>query len=148
MKLADALRRVSILGLDTPILIYFVEKNPTYLARVREVIRLVDEGAIEGRSSTIALTEVLTVPIRAGDAVIAADYNNLLLNSRNFSLTPIDAMVAERAADLRARFNLKTPDALHVACALESGCDAFLTNDNDLRRVTDIPVLILDDLVI
>ncbi len=56
-------------------------------------------------------------------------------------------MIADTAAELRARFRLRTPDALQLATAIETGCGAFLTNDHASRRVTDIRVLILDDLV-
>jgi predicted nucleic acid-binding protein len=148
VTLDDALRGVSSIAIDTAIFIYFVEQHPARLSVVREALRRVDSGAIYGRSSTITLTEVLTLPLRAGNRAIESDYRRLLRGSRNFSLVAIDATVAERAADLRARYNLKTPDALHLACAIESACDAFLTNDSDLRRVTDIPVLILDELTL
>jgi predicted nucleic acid-binding protein len=46
---------------------------------------------------------------------------------------------------LRARYNLRTPDALQVATALVRRCEAFLTNDARLKRVTEIRVLTLDD---
>ena len=36
------------------------------------------------------------------------------------------------AAQLRARFNLRTPDALHLACAQANGCEALWTNDDRL----------------
>ena len=36
------------------------------------------------------------------------------------------------AARLRARFGLKMPDALHLACAQRHGCGAFWTNDTRL----------------
>jgi len=49
-------------------------------------------------------------------------------------------------AELRARHNLRTPDALQIAAALVTGCQAFLTNDGSLKRVTDLSVLVLDEL--
>ena len=60
----------------------------------------------------------------------------------------LDARMAEIAADLRARYRLRTPDALQIAAALVTGCEAFLTNDAALRRVTDLQVLVLDELAI
>jgi len=33
-----------------------------------------------------------------------------------------------------------------IAGALSAGCEAFLTNDADLRRVTELRVLVLDEL--
>ncbi|MGZ8218835.1 type II toxin-antitoxin system VapC family toxin [Methylomagnum sp.] len=42
-----------------------------------------------------------------------------------------------RAARLRAAYpSLKTPDALHLACAQRHGCSAFWTRDDRLWRVT------------
>jgi predicted nucleic acid-binding protein len=47
---------------------------------------------------------------------------------------------------LRARYNLRTPDALHVATRIDATCDAFLTNDAGIKRVIEIAVLVLDEL--
>ena len=60
--------------------------------------------------------------------------------------TYITRMDQIMAAQLRARYELKTPDALHVAAALEARCEAFLTNDKGIQRVTDLRVLVLEDL--
>lgn len=68
------------------------------------------------------------------------------MNSENFALVPIDYAIAEQAADLRARYNLRTPDALQIAAALSAGCQAFATNDRQLQRVTELSIVILDDL--
>jgi len=123
-----------------------VERNPKYLDLVREVIRRVDRGDIEGRSSVVTLTEVLTKPKKLGDVTIETEYRSLLLSSRNFRLLPIDTDVAESAANLRARFDIRTPDALQIAAALSVNCEAFITNDARLRRVTDLKILVLDQL--
>lgn len=68
-------------------------------------------------------------PFQAGDVALVTAYRDLLLASRHFSLVPIDAVVAERAAELRARYRLRTPDALQISAVLSRGCPAFLTND-------------------
>ena len=44
-----------------------------------------------------------------------------------------------------AETGLKTPDALHAATAIRAECTLFITNDNDFRRVRDLPVVVLDD---
>jgi len=35
-----------------------------------------------------------------------------------------------------------------VACAKAAGCDAFLTNDRDLTRVSDLRIIVLDNMEI
>ena len=51
-----------------------------------------------------------------------------------------------KSADFRARYNLTLPDAFQVAAAIASDCDAFLTNDNTLKRVTELNTIVLDDM--
>jgi predicted nucleic acid-binding protein len=94
----------------------------------------------------VTLTEVLTLPKRMGNVALETEYRDLLLYGRHFMLVPITSIVAERAAALRARYNLRAPDALQVAAALNVGCQAFLTNDMTLKRVIELRVLILDEL--
>lgn len=146
IKLDDALSSVTALGLDTPPFIYFVERHPAYLDIVREIFRRVDSMAIAGYSSVITLTEVLTQPKLARNSAIEGEYRDLLLYSRNFNLIPIDYSIASMAADLRARYRLRTPDALQLAATINIGCEAFLTNDVALQRVTELRVLVLDQL--
>lgn len=118
MKLDDALAGIDRLGLDTPPFIYLIERNPAYLDLVRDVFRRITSGALSAHSSVITLAEVLTQPYRAGDAALAQRYQSFLLRSRNVSLDPITADIAEQAANLRARYSLCTPDALQIATAL------------------------------
>jgi predicted nucleic acid-binding protein len=90
--------------------------------------------------------EVLVQPIRLNRIDLASRYRQLLLDSERFSTLPITIEVAERAAELRARYNLRTPDALQVAAAIVRRCEAFLTNDARLKRVAEIRVLTQEEL--
>jgi predicted nucleic acid-binding protein len=146
IKLDDALSSVTALCFDTSPLIYFIERHPHYFKTVREIFRRVDSTAIAGYSSVITLTEVLTQPKRLQNPTVESEYRSLLLYSHNFNLIPIDYSIAESAASLRARYRLRTPDALQLAVAFNSGCEAFLTNDSALQRVTELRVLVIDQL--
>ena len=148
IRLDDALANVSALGFDTAPIIYFVEANPHYDALVAALFQRVASGMVRGLTSVITLSEVLVHPLGQGNTRLRDAYRRLLLNSSDFATLPIDAMVAERAADLRARYGLRTPDALQIATALNAGCTAFLTNDFRLQRVTEIRVLVLDEMAL
>jgi uncharacterized protein len=41
-----------------------------------------------------------------------------------------------QAAQLRAHFNLRTPDALHLSCAQHHRCEALWTNDDRLNQAS------------
>jgi predicted nucleic acid-binding protein len=63
-------------------------------------------------------------------------------------LIPISQTVLREAARLRAITpTLRTPDAIHAATAITSGCTEFLTNDRQLRTVANLPVVILDEVL-
>jgi len=146
VKIADALKDVGRLYIETAPLIYYVETKPTYIARMDAIIDTVENQTIRAYSSVITLAEVLIQPLRTGDETLEQEYRDILVNSGGYQLVPTTIPVAESAADLRARYNLRTPDALHVASALRAGCDAFLTNDTGIKRVTELTVLVLDEL--
>ena len=146
MKVSDALAGVSALYLDAAPLVYYVEENPTYVKVMDVVIDLIESKPIQAFSSVILIPEVLMLPRRLGKTELVKTYQAILLNSRAFQLKVVSLQIATRATDLRAQYNLRTPDALHVATALETSCDAFLTNDLELKRVTEIKVLVLDEL--
>ena len=55
--------------------------------------------------------------------------------------------IAEYAAELRAKYRLRTPDALQVSTAISTGCQAILTNDKNWKRVTELQVIIVDELL-
>ncbi|MBN1964723.1 MAG: type II toxin-antitoxin system VapC family toxin [Anaerolineae bacterium] len=146
MRIVDALQGVRRLAVETAPLIYLVERHPVYVARMRSIMREIDTGTLAGVTSVVTLTEVLTMPLKTGRPDIAQAYRNILIDSRHFTLVAVDVAIAEHAAELRARHNLRTPDALQVATALQTGCDAFLTNDLGIKRVDEVRVLILDEL--
>jgi predicted nucleic acid-binding protein len=146
MKLDDALTGVDRLGFDTAPVIYFVEAHPRYDALVTAIFQRIAAGVLRGVTSVITLTEVLIHPLRQGNQHLGDEYRSLLLTSGDFQTLPITADIAEQAAALRARYGLRTPDALQIATVLAAGCAALLTNDVRLQRVTELRVLVLDEL--
>ena len=144
--IAAALEGITLLGLDTAPIIYFVEQHPSYFPLANAVFARFAQSTSWGYCSAITLTEVLVHPKRTGDRALERTYRLLLLESRNLSLIPVSPLIAERAAELRARYRLLTPDAIQIATALQQGCQTFLTNDLTLRRVTELRVLALEEL--
>ncbi len=145
VKVGDTLRGVNNLALDTSPVIYFVEAHPRYGPVAREVFQRIAAGEIGGFTSVVTLSEVLVRPLALGDIVLQDDYRRLLLQSEHVDTRPISSATAERAAELRARYGMRLPDALQLAMALQEGCQAFLTNDLRLKRVAELPVLVLDE---
>jgi predicted nucleic acid-binding protein len=93
----------------------------------------------------ITLTEVLVKPLRDGNRQAAEEYRRLLSSFPHLSIVEIDRPVARRAADLRAEHGIRTPDALQIAAALSRSATGFVTNDEAVKRVRALEVLLLDE---
>jgi len=60
---------------------------------------------------------------------------------------PLTLSIADRAAQLRAEYRLRTPDAIQVATVIAGEATGLVTNDFGMRRVEGIEVLVLDAVV-
>ena len=87
--------------------------------------------------------ETLIGPLKSGDAVLAAEYEQLFRQPQT-RLFPISHAILREAARLRATTKLKTPDAIHAATSWDAGCVLFVSNDIGFRGVAG---LLLDDLM-
>lgn len=90
---------------------------------------------------------MLVYPLRQGNITLAQQYRDILFNSQ---VTTIEVVpnIAETAAQLRADYNLKTPDAIQMATAINEGASYFLTNDGRLPSLPGLSVLVLDQLIV
>jgi predicted nucleic acid-binding protein len=134
------------IGIDTMIFIYAFEEHPAHASFLRSFFSALEKGEMESVTSSVTITECLTQPYRVKDFALAAQYMALFRNFPHLSVVPVTDDIAERAAFLRASQNLKTPDALQLATALLSDSNFFLTNNQSLSSIQDIPILILDRL--
>ena len=135
-----------IVAIDTAPLIFFIEQRQPYVEILRPFFQAVVRGEIQVICSAIVLTEVLVHPLRHGNDKLAYDYNDIMLSSPNISTVPVTPTTAQLAADLRAHSKLKTPDAIHLATAIQHNADAFLTNDRDFGDLPAMTLLRVQDL--
>jgi len=145
VKITEALASVRQLFLDTAPVIYHVEGHPAYQPLTDLVFQQIQGGVPEAVTSSVTLAECLVHPYRHGDMPLAQKFRNVITAGVHTRYVGVDA-VAERAAELRAHYHLTLADAFQIAAALAAGCDAFLTNDTALKRVSELTILVLDGL--
>jgi PIN domain len=73
-----------------------------------------------GSRVRFTLLETLVMPLRKANTDLIARYEAMLLSSE-ISLIPINQAILKAAARIRSTTNLKTPDAIHAATALNLG---------------------------
>lgn len=115
--------------LDTCFIIYLMEETPIFSAAARLYFAEHVESVVFCISPLVRL-EVLTQPMRNGNTALVLDYEDFLAAHL---LLPMTEAVFDQALRLRARYRLKTPDALHLAAAQCHGCTEIWTNDERLN---------------
>ncbi len=115
--------------IDSCVVIYALEDDGERGELVRR--QLAETGDEIVAISSLVVMECLTRPLREENYVLRDRYLHAL---ERFYRLPLDEEQFLRAAELRARYGLKTPDALHLAAAQTNGCEAFWTNDTRLSR--------------
>jgi len=137
----------AIIGLDTSIFIYHLEAHPRYQPLTQELLAGVQAGRQMAVTSVITVMELTVRPWQLGRSAVAREYEALLVHFPNLVLADATRAVARRAAQLRARYNLRPADALQVATALLNGATAFVTHDRKLARLApELDVIILESL--
>ena len=121
--------------LDANCVIYLVELNPIWSPKVLDRVAQLRKAGYRIAVGDLARTECLAQPFLMGHADVIANFQDFF-HDPDVEVLPLTAMVCERAARIRAasNFRLKVPDCLHLATAIEHGCNLFLTNDAQLVR--------------
>ncbi len=116
---------------DTNVFIYMFEGLEPYRTRMIEIRRRMMERGDRIVTSTMTLGELLVKPTKLGQASLIEQYDRAVRSTAE--VVSFDAQVAWRFASLRATHNLRSADAIQLACAAHTGVDLFLTNDQHLH---------------
>lgn len=124
------------LYLDAAPVIYVVEQVAPFFAKVderlsaREIVRVV---------SDLTRLECRVKPLREGDSNLLRDYDDFFAQAV-MEVVTLSRKIIDRATDIRAQYRFKTPDAVHLAAAIVTGCEVFLTNEHQLDRFPEIAI--------
>lgn len=132
--------------LDTAPLIYFIEGNTAFQTSQIKLFVAYDNGDFSFITSTLTLLEVLVQPMKLNRQDLVEQYKRVLSEASGIVLVEVTAAVAVKAAELRAKYGLKTPDSIQVATAVTHGAKYFLTNDIRLKIVKEIVTVTPNDL--
>lgn len=133
-----------IVGLDTPVFVYFFQRNKEYFARARIVLKAVEDGRVAGVFSAIGMIELFTGLKKQGRNDLAFHYKAALNIFPHLMIVGgINEKIVDIASDFRVRYGISTPDAIHIATAIDAGAKKFITNDKGLKRIKEILVELL-----
>ncbi|MBY0527051.1 MAG: type II toxin-antitoxin system VapC family toxin [Gemmataceae bacterium] len=139
--------------LDSAIVIYAVEGNPTNQQRALNHLAALELAGHRFAISELTRTECLVPVFGPGGGQRLSDFFRFF-HGPNLRTLILTSAMHERAGAIRGghtypaippaqptRYGMA--DALHLAAAIEFGCDVFLTNDNQLANFPDITIEVL-----
>jgi predicted nucleic acid-binding protein len=116
---------------DSDVLIYAAAPGHQLGERVAALFQANPPGShgpVVGVGSVLLLPEILSKPLRDGDAEAVRSLSELLVK---IDLRPVDQLTAVKAALLAARYKLRLADAMHLATAISMRADRFITNNSE-----------------
>ncbi len=136
-------RRIFI---DTNPIVYLLgEQKPFY----DKVLRFMADGIsddAEFYTSAVTDAEFLVKPFADNDIKQVEKYRDFL-KRLGFLKCFISEQIAETAARIRAKYpDIKLADAFQLAAYIDCNCNEFLTNDKQLKQVSEVNVIYLSDL--
>jgi predicted nucleic acid-binding protein len=129
-----------VIAIDTQILTYVVEGHRTFGRPALRIIQSIEAREYAGVFASIGVIELLTGPKKAKRYDLVFLYRQLIQRYPNLSIINLNERIIELASDVRAQYNIRTPDAIHIATAIDAGAGIFYTNDRNLKRVKEIKV--------
>jgi len=136
-----------VVGLDTMVFIYHFEENQAYSPLTFSIFESLEKGNFKGITSILTLLEILVKPKKENNLLLTERYKLLFETFPNLQVKTLNENIADIASSLRANYNINTPDAIQIATSLEVKADIFITNDVTLKKIAEIKVLLLSEML-
>lgn len=121
------------IALDSNVFIAFFERdqNLAFFAAAATIMRSAEIGSLDIVFSSLVLGEAVRMPKGA-----ATGQFEQFFDSFDGTEYPADHIICRRAAEFRRIYpSLKLPDAIHLATAIVSEADTFVTADKRLLAI-------------
>ena len=133
--------------IDTSILIYRIENIEPFLALSFPLWEALEKEEVYIITSQLTYLETMVKPMQLNNKIVCDLYKAVLFETNGLKCIPISFSILRKATEIRATYNLKTPDAIHIATAILKKASVFLTNDPAFKRVKEIDVIVLKELL-
>jgi predicted nucleic acid-binding protein len=120
-----------VIYLDSCIVIYAIEDDGPRGIEVRRRLAAARDAVVA--IGPLVVLECLVGPLRSENLALHDHYRRAF---ERFRMVEHGVAEFSRAAELRARHGIRTPDALHLATAQLVGCDELWTNDTRLAAAS------------
>ena len=127
---------------DSVILMYYFDHTGPFNVRAANRLATLASAGDQIAISDLVRLEYRVKPLKNADNIKLSVFDAFCARP-DVAVVSITRAAFEHATVIRAKHRFKLGDSLHLAAAMNSSCDRFLTNDNRLSSFTDLPVEVL-----
>lgn len=124
--------------IDTNVWLYHLGAHSEFGSAASHLIGAMEFGAYQGIVSELTLMELQVRPLQLKRQDIADEYELLLDHFPHLTVAPVSRDVLSLAAALRAKYRLKTPDAIILSTGIRNGATLAVSNDKRWHKVKEI----------
>lgn len=136
-------KKYSLIGLDSNIFSYQFHKHPVFGPPAKEIFDALSLNKSQAITSIITLTEILSVKILHNKL---KDLEIQFFDTPNLLILDVNHKIALEAAKIRRDYGFRLPDAIQLATAIQAKAKVFITNDERLRKLKELKVILLKEL--
>ena len=131
---------------ETNAVIYFLENEGEAQTKIADLIYKLIEQNAKLFISEIGIAECFYGAFKSKNQALEDKYSQLFFEENLFYIIPIDFDLLLAASKTGVESGLKLIDAIHFQSAIESQCEAFITNDARFRSSSTLKIYRLSDL--
>lgn len=136
-NLRKTLGKFRVVGLDTNIFVYYFDSNSSFYPQAERLFEQIAVGNLSIFTSVITLSELLS--FKASKSQLYKLEQEFLLIP-NLTMIDVNLEVAKEAASIRREYGFRLPDSIQLATALIGRAQAFVTNDERLKKFKKLPI--------
>lgn len=132
------IQNLQILALDTNIFICALNIKDPRQEEIRQLLEEIKRRDIEVFISVLVLEEFFIRVYKQGREKDTSSILDFITLGNMSTVVDVNSKIALLAANLRAKYpSLRSPDAIHLASAIISGADIFITTDRKIPRAVE-----------
>ncbi len=130
---------------DTNVFIYVFEGVEKYQSLAGDFFNVLKGRNHQIVTSTLTIVECLVKPKKDKNQDLENVYMQAILFNSYVQCQQISTEILIKSSEIRADYQVKLFDTIHIATAIQSGCSSIVTNDRQFKSIQEVGVLYLDD---
>ena len=133
--------------IDTNIFIYFLDGQEPFFSAVSPFFDAVLNGEIVGYTGEAVIAETMVQPYKLGNIAIIERFKSFFYQEEFLTILSHDSQSFDFASQIAGTKGMKLVDSLHMATALQAGCEYLITHDKGIKSMEGIEIIQLSTIL-